>query len=70
MQTTATTQATTEQTVELCDNELRAFLGDIARLGRNTDSLRVSIGPKGMRLQVDGGRRTPAFGHVDNRVQP
>jgi hypothetical protein len=57
------------QTVELVDNELRAFLADIARLGRSTDSLRISVGPTGMRTQVDGGRWTPAFGHVDSRSQ-
>lgn len=57
------------QTVELVDNELRAFLADIARLGRTTDSLRISVGPGGMRLQVDGGRWTPAFGQVDTRAQ-
>lgn len=56
------------QTVELVDNELRAFLADVARLGRSTDSLRISVGPNGMRLQVDGGHWTPAFGHVDNRA--
>lgn len=61
-----TTPAAEEtKTVELVDNELRAFLLDMARLGRTTDSLRISIGSKGLRMQVDGGRWTPSCGHVE-----
>ena len=61
---------TTTRTVELCDNELRAFLADMSRLGQRTDSLRISIGPKGMRMQVDGGHWTPSCGYVERQVQP
>lgn len=65
MSQTITTPDT--QTVELVDNELRAFLVDIARLGQSADSLRISVGPRGMRLQVDGGAWTPAFGYLERR---
>jgi hypothetical protein len=55
----------TTHTVELVDNELRAFLAEIAQLDRGAGSLRISAGPDGMRMQVDGRDWTPAFGHVD-----
>lgn len=68
MQTTDTTQAATEQTVELCDNELRAFFADMARLSRTADSVRFSIGSNGMKMSIDGGGWTPAFGYVSRQV--
>jgi hypothetical protein len=54
---------TTQTTVELCDNELRAFLAEMSRLAR-AGSVRFAITPRGMRYQVDGADWTPAFGYV------